>query len=234
MHELLEYITSFDPGFASRIEGASAQEIERFEEVAGGPFPDDYRVFLELMGRRDDAILGSDDIITSAARLTDFYTEAIPSGELVLPKDCIAFAISGLSIEELFLDRNSPHRIFEGEGEGDETVWASSFRAFLYQQAFERSGRIHRSVVFFSLDASPRLEAAQRLLESLGLERLWFSDGVTLCYESSDTKVRVRQMAGRSARVDLSCTSLLALWRLVFRFARELDLPLMPQRGPSL
>ncbi len=231
MHQFLEYITAFDPDFASRIEGASASEIERFEDVAGGPFPSDYRVFLELMGRKDDAIFGSDDIVSSAAHLTEFYEHDVRSDEVTIPPNCVVFGISGLSIEELFLDRSDPHRVLQLAGEEDETLWASSFRAFLYQQAFARMARLDHSVVFFSRDAKPRHDRAQRLAEDLDLERQWFSDEVTLCYQSDETRVMVRQFSGHSARVDLSCRSIVRLWRLAIRLSRVLDLPLPPQRG---
>ncbi|HEY0371096.1 MAG TPA: SMI1/KNR4 family protein [Thermoanaerobaculia bacterium] len=229
MQQLVEYIASFDPGFASRIEGASPSEIERFERAAGGPFPPDYRAFLELMGRRDDAIVVSDDVVTSAETLADFYTESIHTGENEVPDDCISFAISGLSIEQLFLERKPPHRVFQvGDGEKGD-FWAASFRGFLYQQGFKRADRRFRTLSLFSTDNAPRHSRALQLLEDLGLERLWFSDDVTLCYESPDDKILVQQIAGRHVHVQLSCRRFLRRWRLALLFARALHLPLMPQ-----
>lgn len=230
MQQLVEYIASFDPGFASRIEGASPDEIVRFERAAGGPFPSDYRAFLELMGRRDDALVVSDDVVTDAATLADFYTESIDTGENEVPDDCISFAISGLSIEQLFLEREPPHRVFQvGEGNREKgDFWAASFRGFLYQQGFKRADRRFRTLSLFSTDSAPRQSRAVQLLEDLGLERLWFSDDVTLCYESPDDKILVQQIAGRHMHVQLSCKRFLRRWRLALLFARALDLPLMP------
>lgn len=231
LQDLVDFISSFDPGFASRIEGASPEEIERFERIAGGPFPPDYRAFLERMGRRDDAFLISDDVSTDADTLAAYYEESVRAGEHDVPDDCIAFAISGLSIEELFLEREPPHRIFEGgDGDGEKgDLWATSFRGFLFQEGFRRADRRIRTISMFSTDDAPRHDRAVALLDELGFERLWFSDGVTLCYQLDEEKVIVRQIAGRHAHVRISCEPILRRWRLALRFARALHLPLPAQ-----
>lgn len=223
MDRFLEYITMFDPAFASRIEGALDAEIERLERVVGGPLPDDYRAFLGLMGRRDDAIVGSDDIMTAATDIADFYEESVASGENSVPADCIVFAISGLSIEQLYIERDAPHRVFQTENDAKGDFWAASFRGFLHQQAFKRSPRI---TFLADSNPEPRRERAERLLEGLGMKRLWFSDEVTLCYESEDDRITVRQIAGRPVWVYISSPRRLRRWTLAWRVSRALGIPL--------
>ena len=218
MQRLMEYAAAVDPGFASRIEGASPAEIERLERVAGGPLPSDYRTFLDLMGRRDDAILGQDDIVTSADTLADFYDESVATGERSVPPGFITFAISGLSIGQLFVDRNPPHPVYQQAGK----LWATSFRGLLYQKVFEKAVHRNHSIYLVNRDTTPRLADAQTLLETLGLQRLWFSDEVTLCHESADDKVLIRQFEGRRARLLVSSRRLLRRWSLTLRLAREL------------
>ena len=225
----MEYAASFDPAFASRIEGASSAEIEELERVAGGTFPSDYRAFLELMGRRDDAILGQDDIATSATTLTEFYKEDVVPGHASVPPGFVVFAISGISIGRLFVDRNPPHPVYKSAAIEPGTFWAASFRGLLYQQMFSRAGRRNHTKVLFSVDRAPRLSDAERLLDAHGFERLWFSDEATLCYESDDDKIMIRQIAGRNAKLQVSTKWLFRLWRLVWRLSRELHFPLFPR-----
>lgn len=229
MQDLVDFISSFDEGFAARIEGASPEEIERFERIAGGPLPPDYRAFLERMGRRDDALLVGDDVITDAETLTAYYEESL-RGEHDVPEDCIAFAISGLSIEQLFFEREPPHRVFQvGDGDAEKgDLWAASFRGFLFQEGFKRADRRIRTVWTFSTDDAPRHDRAVELLDELGFERLWFSDDVTLCYQSAEERIFFRQIAGRHAYMRISSGRFLRRWGLALRFARALRLPLPP------
>lgn len=203
MDRFLEYVCSFDPTFASRIEGASADEIARVEHAAG-PLPPDYRRFLELMGRRDDEIAGV-DVQTSAADIVAFYEE-VSRGDDEVPEGCIAFAISGLSIEQLSFERQKPHRVFQVPGDDTTILWASSLRGFFYKQAFARSVEQQRAhaAVYVVEDKRPCLHLAEALLESIELQRLWFSDEVTLCYESDVESVAISQLEDQKLWARLS------------------------------
>ena len=83
--------------------------------------------------------------------------------------------------------------------------------------------------MFFSSDNAPRLPEAERILGELGLERLWFSDEVALCYESADDKVMIRQIAGRNAKLRVSSRRLIRLWQLALRLTRALQINLLPR-----
>lgn len=80
MHRFLEYVTRSTRALPR---GSKVHPQRRSKRSSGwrGPFPSDHRTFLELMGRQDDAIAGSDDIGTSAAQLTEFYRENAASGD---------------------------------------------------------------------------------------------------------------------------------------------------------
>lgn len=203
MDRFLEYVCSFDPAFASRIEGASADEIARVERAAG-PLPPDYRRFLALMGRRDDELAGM-DVMTSADDIAAYYDE-VASGEHEVPEGLIVFAISGLSIEQLSFERKEPHRVFQVPRRGTTILWASSLRGFLYKQAFARSVMRRRAhaAVYVGEGQRPGLHLAQGFVASLGLARQWFSDEVTLCYESDEESVAISQLANEKLWARLS------------------------------
>jgi hypothetical protein len=195
MDRFLEYATSLDPTFPSRIEGATASEIDQLERAVAGPLPPDYRAYLELMGRRDDGIIGGDEFLTSATDLVDYYETSVGSGDVRVPADCIVFGAGYASIEALYLDREAPHGIFESDDGAKGTMWTPSLRVLLYQQAFMRAAarRHAHTTVLSGAHPAPRQRRAERLLGDLELKRLWFSDETTLCYESADDRVAVHR-----------------------------------------
>lgn len=207
----------------------SSNEVDRLQRAARTPLPPDYVAFLE----RHTDFFGDDDVVTSADGLAEFYEESVHSGETIVPPDCIVFAVSGLSFGKLVMETMPPHRVFQLVDGANVALWADSFRGFVEQQAFRRCVRQSRHwTALTSLDTEPRRSRAEDLFETLGLERLSFSDSVTLCGQSADVKVMVQQMAGQGVRVRLGCRGWIRLWRLKMRVASALDLPLLPRPIP--
>jgi len=150
MNDLIEYASRFDPAFPSRIEGASAEEIERIERAAKVALPPDYRRYLELMGRNDDGLFGSDEFAHTAADIAEFY-EHDESEEYFFPDDCIAVGVGTLSPELLCIERQPPHRVVETQGREKLRAWAASLRALLHRTAFIRDAHKRRKrVIRFS------------------------------------------------------------------------------------
>lgn len=196
----LAYAASWDAAFPSRIEGASAEEIDRVASAAGKPLPADYRRFLELLGRNDDGIVAVDEMATSASDVASAYaTHTAPADSLILG--------AGLGDLELAcIELAPPHRVWETSGGRKVELWAGSLRGLLFKNAFMRGTyRGYRHTISLTTgDRTPRLAVAGALAESLGLARLWFSDPVTLCFSSEDEAVLVDQPAHRGLLLRIS------------------------------
>jgi hypothetical protein len=188
---LLEYTSRYDPAFPSRIEGASAEEIERLERAANVPLPRDYRRFLELMGRNDGGMFGGDETAHSVADMLEFYEHDRDAEDYIVPEDCIAIAVGTISLELVCMELAPPHRVLETWGGKKGDLWAASLRGHLYKGAYHygASRRRKHRLVFTGDMSKERLPRAERFCEDLGFQRLWFSDEIETCYESAEDSV---------------------------------------------
>ena len=198
MDQLLEYLTRYDPAFPSRIEGASAEEIDRLERAANVPLPPDYRKYLELMGRKDDDMLSGYETDHSVTDMLEFYEHDRDAEEYVVPADCLAIAVGTVSLELVCIELAPPHRVIETWSGTKGDLWAASLRALFYKAAYLRAAyRRRKHSLIFSGDANvERLPRARRFFEDLGFQRLWFSDDIESFYESAEDSVSVEKRDG--------------------------------------
>lgn len=202
MEEFIEFATAIDAAFRSRIEGASAEEIQRIGRFAGVPLPLDYRLFLEWMGHEDDGIVASGELDTSAAAIIGFHENK----EGVVPPDSIVLGLGNASIEMVCIDVAPPHRVWETFGGKRTALWAGSLRGMLYKNMFMRATfRGYAHVLNLSTgQREPRLQRCATFARDLGMERLWFSDDVTVCYASHDEAIVADQPEGGGLFVRLA------------------------------
>jgi hypothetical protein len=175
-------------------------EINRVESAAGKPLPADYRRFLELMGRNDDGIIAIDEVSTSATDVAAAYaTYRVPADALILGE---GFG----PIELACIDIVPPHRVWETSGGRRTELWAGSLRGLLFKNMFMRATRraYRHMTSLITGDRTPRLEIAGAFARSLGLDRLWFSDDVTLCHASNDEAILANQPAERGLLVRIA------------------------------
>jgi len=217
--DLVEYTSRYYSAFRSRIEGASAEEIDRLERAAGVPLPPDYRRYLELMGRNDDEMIGGYEIEHSAATMIEFYEHDRDAEKYIVPEDCMAIAVGTVSLELVCIELAPPHRVFETWGGVKGDLWAEWLRALLYKAAFFRRARMQRKhTLVYAGDASnERLPRTERFLEDLGFRRLWFSDEIEACYESEEDSVWAEKRSGYAFMVSLHTD------RFLFRRMHFLD-----------
>jgi len=97
---------------ASPIEGASEAEIERVRLAVKGPLPPDYEMFSGSWGTGTMGSLAGGDIATFVEDVLEFYEELVGTGETSVPDDCIVIGVGDLSIDELYLEREAPNRVF--------------------------------------------------------------------------------------------------------------------------
>jgi hypothetical protein len=146
------------------------------------------------MGRRDDGLFEYEELDTNVSDVIRFYEE-----EQKVPEGCITIAVGGMSVEQACIEREEPCRVFEVGGGRKTTLWAASLRGQLYQHAFMRRALKHyeHTAWYSTGNRRPVLHLAQAVLDTLELERQWFSDEVSMYYSSDRECVAAGQLADR-------------------------------------
>jgi hypothetical protein len=207
MKRVVEYLASLDPAFGQGIEGAERSEIERLEQLSGGPLPPSYRDFLERMGRSLGK-LRIEDADLRIERAIEFYAEDGPplrEGTRYLGKD------GNYPFADYYLDaerEGAEPLVVRYSGEGPFTppfVWKvyASLEEMLLVAAFtgirmralpERA-RCAPSGMLVRPNAdkeSPR-QALQRVAAQLGFEPVAGTGPWSPCFERGDAAMRAYQ-----------------------------------------
>ncbi|WP_437726427.1 hypothetical protein [Sorangium sp. So ce861] len=208
MEDITSYVERYDPGFLGRIRGATPDEIDLVEQLAGHPLPPDYRRFLSAMGHDDDQLFSQPGIDTDITSIVSFYREDVTSGDNSVAEDCVVIAVGCAVIEQIYLECNGLGRVFEGCEGRKFSLWAESFNNFLHQNAYMsyRQRSLPHELVYTSTDLTNLSEDVREVVRSAGLRELDFSESVTICAESSSTTLAFRQMAGETAWVRVAGT----------------------------
>src|SRR5262245_32465440 len=119
MKDLVSYVSTFDPTYPSRIEGATTRELDQLERLAGRALPDDYRTFASALGHDDGGLRMGSDSSTDVRELIAYYSDLHADGSCdeLIPKGCVVIAYSGIRTPELCLDFSRPNvRVIYSQG----------------------------------------------------------------------------------------------------------------------
>lgn len=186
----IEFCSYLDPGFSGRIEGASAADILRLEQLTGHPLYAEHREFLERLGADAGGLsLGPVSTRVHALLIVLERTPGTPPPQVEL------FAVgTGDNDADLFLVPHAgrigivEHFSLYGEGwqafsAAGASPLASTIPEFICS-AMMRSVRMSKKPLrqgYMQLENEPgALEKIAHKIEQMGFQRLWFSTG-TLC-----------------------------------------------------
>jgi hypothetical protein len=182
---------------AARRTGAAPGDIDKFERLVRLPLPPLYVGYLREFGEEDSVLRMADDSTTRVAELIRFHAQQ-SAGASTLPPDSVAIGVRGVSGDRVLLYDESPDPgatyagaepsvvVSLGGSFGD--TCASTFRNYLYRQAFVR-GRLRDDLPFASMyrtDDDRLLDAASAAAAELGFGAYWFSDDYQVCLERAD------------------------------------------------
>lgn len=201
MQRFVQYVTTFDPQFASKIEGATAGEIQQFEQAAGVPLPSSLRRFLEVMGHRDGGLRLAFEGTTDVGDLIDAYQKR----RLYLPSNSVAFGFGGLAMDAVCLDLSGgaePPAIFVTDGKRTG-LYAESLPRLLFRTAFAkyRLPALAHSGYLGCPGGQSILEPVRAGLLREGFTILPFSDAIAICAERAGAAVIAQQYEGEGGAV---------------------------------
>lgn len=216
--ELIIRVSQWSPGFADRIQGASASEIQELTELVGRPLEPEHEQFLARMGHDRGGLVscfgGSWDISDIIEDYQDrkketeegFLVTEIPSDRALLETPDPA------DVGEMFI------YLMSRPGQRAQVVTGSleaeSLTGCLGRNAFEafRLRALPCHVFYTSsyrdVGMRPVLEDARRILLGLGFEEQWFSDSVFFAGEAEGVAVLLCQYERQGLTVSLSSQSL--------------------------
>jgi hypothetical protein len=226
MADLVEYVSLYDPDFATRISGADEDEIETLEVLVGQPLPEQYKQFLSLLGHSNDeftlAYYGSTDI----GEIIEYYAD-FRAGEVGPPPlNCVVIGYGDISVGNIclqFQDTQEPKVIF-AVGKKVLGIYAGSLEKLLFRKAFIR----HRlkimpySGVYISNDSNPLFKAASEIALRSGFTQRWFSDDAAFCGEREGAGIFIEQYQGRGIWIRICGGSQGEVKKIGDAFQREL------------
>jgi hypothetical protein len=198
--EFIHYMAHHDKTFPSRIKGATPNEITKFKLITGCELPPDYRAFLRAMGRSTGGVPLLNDGTSDICQLIEYYRAVRQEQEEPAPDGCLAIAIMGKSIPEVYLKMNGAEagEICWGEDPGNWGAMARSLYDRLFQAAFlyiymdsTRPVFTHASR-YFSKKSIP-LERVARYVRDLGFSIAEWSDRFNLCADRKDAVIAAQQ-----------------------------------------
>lgn len=157
--------------------GAALDEIERFADRVGWPLPPLYRGYLQQFGAEPARLYLGRDGSSALDRLLRFYASKShrPERGVVIVTPAIEPAMI-----LLYEDRQTPPAVTSWWGDEAEPIASPSFAHHLYRCGWLAA---HWSESPQLTARELDLDAADPLLESLGLERQWFSGPGGACFE---------------------------------------------------
>ncbi|KYF69765.1 SMI1/KNR4 family protein [Sorangium cellulosum] len=196
MRSFIEYASRFDPAISSRIRGATQDEIRKLESVSGHPLPSDYRDFLALMGHGDDRIISNDELSTDVSDVISFYEEVVATGEESVPDDCVLLGVDGVIVEQVYLERQPPGRVFFSSDGQKDGLWAGSLEKLLCKHAYMRyrPRQLRYSDAYATANPKPAVDAARAEALRMVFVPQWFSDAITFCGERSGIVLIINQL----------------------------------------
>jgi hypothetical protein len=198
--DALNYVTSLDPAFPSRIQGATATEIQALEKLCGHPFPARYREFLSALGKKSGGLEFLAEGSTDVTAITRFYTEEAPTGEADIPKDALVIGqneFSGILLLLKPIDAEEP-QVLGASYAGPLGLYSESLSNMVSQTAFYRYriGAYPQRVTLYQPVKIPSImEKAKAIVAGEGFTALPFSDAAIGCFEAASASVNISDLA---------------------------------------
>jgi len=231
MHELIRYISPYNPTFGSEIRGASTEEIRLLQKAAGRALPFAYRTFLLSMGHGTGGLPLAFDASTDISDTTSYYTELGGARNADFPEQYLLIGCMGNAVEETYIssseeapgtqvfhtgfDLNTPY-----------APYARSLRGLLFRLAFHRYRitAFPHAVEYSSVRRHPIVNKAANAARNLGFTALWFSDEISYCGEREDLALTINQFYADSPLMVLAGEHAQECKTVGKRLAKELDL----------
>lgn len=199
MEKLIEYVSSFEPAFPSKISGASPSEIKTLQALVRRALPALYVGYLSYMGHENGGLfLFEPGEKTDIQTIIDAYQDLV-RGEWNIPEDCILICEDIFPSQQLALRENGQAEatVWRIEGEWYGELYAASLERLLWRRAFMNYSL--KSLAHYGYWMIPKrqmLEAARNLASQMGFEKLWFSDDVVYCGEREDGMIAIDGYGG--------------------------------------
>jgi len=197
MEHFIQYVSQFEPDFASRIRGASEEEIDTLERLAGLRLPPIYRTFLSRMGHASGGIDIAFEGTTRITEVIDYYQNSVRTGKARVPPNSLIIGIGSPPTEDVALqlgsDRACP-AFLASEGELLQLL-ADSLETLLFRVAFAtfRMKLFHAGGTYRNNSAARQRELADAVAVEIGYQRQWFSDSIEFCGERRDSAIIINQ-----------------------------------------
>ncbi len=233
MEKLIEYVSSFDPDFSSKIRGASPSEIQIFQELVRRPLPTLYVSYLSRMGHGNGGLfLFEPGEKTDIQTIIDAYQDLV-IGEWNIPEDCILICEDIFPSQQLALRENgqAEDTVWRIEGEWYGELYAASLEMLLWRRAFMNyrlKSLAHDG--YWMIPKMQMLEAAKNLAGQIGFEQLWFSDDIVYCGEREDATIAIDGYGG-GCHIYISAQSPSEFERLGNDFVNQLQAKNVRDRG---
>jgi len=198
---IIDFIAERDPAFPAHIKGAAPEEMDRLERAMRKPIEEEYRRFLERMGRSSSWLkLGAGRFdIDSVTRFYEYYGDRCPEGHLLIGRG------EGEPRYDFYLqsDRENEHRVvsFEVPYAPERVIrTAGSLPQWIGDKALQvlrRKSMPHQHKIS-DPDGKPasRLDGFDELMARLGGPALWYSNDWMRTYETKDAVVSVFEVPG--------------------------------------
>lgn len=226
MEHLIRYASQFEPTFASRIRGASGEEIDTLERLTGFPLPPIYRAFLSSMGHENGELEIAFEGTTRINDVIDYYQKLVRTGKVTVPPNCLVIGIGSPPTEDIAMQLGSEGAaplFFAEDGELLQ-LYGDSLETVLFRLAFA-TFRLSLFPIGASYDnnsAVRQRELADAVAAEIGFERQWFSDSIEFCGEARGAAVIMNQYHHHALAIRITAESEAAIESIGSAFARRL------------
>lgn len=121
VEDVIQQVAAASADFASRIRGCDPADLDRLEEVVQRRLPRVYRDYMLRMGAGDSGLDLLCGTYHDAEMILRFYQEYDPRDEPVDPRYLVV-GLSGLEVEQLFLDLESGEQAALYYGQSNDVV----------------------------------------------------------------------------------------------------------------
>jgi hypothetical protein len=230
MADLVDYVSLYDPAFATRISGANPKEIAALESLVGQPLPGQYKQFLSLLGHSDDEFALASQGSTDIDVIIEYYTDVLRGEETPPPPDCIVIGAGDISAGDTCLQLHGAQEP-KVVGSMDGVVirlYAETLEKLLFRSAFNkfRLGMMLESGIYTGADKNPMLKTASEIALRLNFKERWFSDKVAFCGESENAGIFMSQYQSRGIWIHICAGNRAAVEKIGDPFQRELGVKL--------
>lgn len=209
MDRFIEYVSRFVPDFASKVQGASPEEIATLQRAVKRALPDSYKEFLARMGRRTGGISLGYDATSEIGEVILFHT----GRGRATPPDCVAIGVGDVLDVCLHLPPAGGERVLASDGALAYAILAESLPKLLFQYAFRNheirsfphvaAAMVDQMVArtYAAEKGGSMRDAARPLALELGFQPEWFTDEYSFCGRQDGGAIFVMQLQQQGKNV---------------------------------